>query len=286
MLSLFYFLLCQLKQFFHNVEWEDNMKYYNDYDCCDCDCRPHCPNQTVVVGRIGITGPTGPTGPQGVAGPIGPIGPTGATGLTGATGPTGEIGPTGVTGPTGPAGIDGIIGPTGPTGPIGLTGEIGPTGPTGLTGATGPTGPTGPTGATGPAGTTGIASFGSFFSTEEQSLDNTSFPLTDTQEVLNMTIDNTTGIVTLPNIGIYQVNYGVYAASGATAADSVQINLNGAEIPGTARGLENNTIINASAIIETTTENSSINIQIVSSNNVDFLDNDGINGYLTIIQIA
>ena len=55
---------------------------------------------------------------------------------------------------------------------------------------------------------------------------------------------------------------------------------------GTARGLENNTMINASAIVQTTTDNSTLNIQVITYNPVDFLDNYGINGYLVIIKIA
>ena len=256
---------------------------------------------TGPIGLTGATGPTGPTGPQGLQGLTGATGPTGPIGLTGATGPTGpigltgDIGATGPTGPTGPQGIAGTIGATGPTGPTGpqgiqgLTGDVGPTGPTGptgpigLTGDIGPTGPTGPTGATGEAA---AASFGSFFTTAEQSVDNSSFPLTDTQQALNMTVDTTTGVVTLENIGTYRVDYGVYPAIGATAGDSMQLNLNGTVVSGSERGLENNTMINASAIITTTAENSTLNIQIVSSSNVDFLDNDGINGYLTIVQIG
>ena len=62
--------------------------------------------------------------------------------------------------------------------------------------------------------------------------------------------------------------------------------LNGTEVEGTARGLENNTMINASAIIQTTTENSTLNIQIISSSEITFLDDDGINGYLVITQIG
>lgn len=62
--------------------------------------------------------------------------------------------------------------------------------------------------------------------------------------------------------------------------------INGAEVGGTARGLENNTMINASATVQTTTDNSTLNIQVITDNPIDFLDNDGINGYLVIIKIA
>ena len=252
---------------------------------------------TGPMGPQGMTGPTGPTGPAGT----GATGPTGPTGATGPTGPQGLIGLTGVTGPTGPTGPTGATGPTGPTGASGESGSIGATGPTGptgpqgligLTGATGPTGPTGPTGATGPTGPTGptgtatSASFGSFYTTDEQSVENSSFPLTDTIESSGMTVDTTTGIVTLPNIGVYKVDYGLYAASSATAADALALFLNGSEVVGTKRGLENNTMINASAIIETTSANSTLNIQVISTGSVTFLDDDGINGYLVIVQIS
>ena len=101
-----------------------------------------------------------------------------------------------------------------------------------------------------------------------------------------MTVDTTTGVVTLSNAGTYLVEYGVYAASNATASDYVALFLNGTEVAGTARGLENNTMISASAIIEVPTATSTLNIQIVSDNAITFLDDDGINGYLVITQIA
>jgi hypothetical protein len=86
-------------------------------------------------------------GPTGTGGATGPTGPLG--------GPTGEQGDQGIPGPVGPMGMPGIPGPTGPTGPTGYTGPTGLTGPTGPTGLTGPTGPTGYTGPTGPTGVTG-----------------------------------------------------------------------------------------------------------------------------------
>ena len=85
---------------------------------------------------------------------------------------------------------------------------------------------------------------------------------------------------------MYSIDYGVYASSSATASDYVALFLNGSEVAGTARGLENNTMINASAIITTTSTNSTLNIQVVTDNAVTFLDNDGINGYLTVVQIG
>lgn len=248
-----------------------------------------------AIGATGATGATGPQGPQGVAGAVGatgPIGLTGATGPTGPTGPTGATGPagatgaTGATGPTGPQGIQGIAGEIGPTGltgatgPQGIAGEIGPTGPTGPQGEIGPTGPTGPTG---PAGT--AASFGSFFTTAEQTVDNSSFPLTDTITASNITVDTTTGVATLANAGTYMVEYGVYSTD-ATATDTVSIFLNGTEVNGTQRTLENNTTTNGNAIINVPTATSTLNIQINSAGAVTFTNAAGINGYLVITQIA
>ena len=101
-----------------------------------------------------------------------------------------------------------------------------------------------------------------------------------------MSIDTATGIVTLPNIGFYKIDYGVYVASSATANDRMALFLNGTELPGTSRGLENNTMITSSVIIQTVLADSTLNIQIVTNNAVNFLDNDGINGFLVITQIA
>ena len=270
----------------------------NNDDCCNrVVIRPRTSVDRVVFtsipGPIGPQGPqgpagpvgaTGPQGPQGIPGPTGATGPQGPIGLTGATGPQGPIGLTGATGATGATGPQGPIGETGPQGPAGATGATGPQGPQGIQGPVGPQGPIGPTGPQGPAGT--IASYGSFYTTEEQTVDNSSFPLTNISEVSNITIDTATGIVTLENPGIYKIDYGVYPASSATASDYVALFLNGAEVPGSARGLENNTMINSSIIIEVTDATSTLNIQIVSDNAITFLDDDGINGYLVITQLA
>lgn len=197
-------------------------------------------------------------------------------------GPTGPTGPMGFTGPTGATGATGV---TGPTGLNGVTGATGPTGATGATGVTGITGATGVTGATGATGATATNIYGSFYSTASQTVNNSSFPLLFNQQVNGMTINNATGVVTLPTIGTYKIDYGVYVASSATANDSVALLLNGVEVAGTSRGLENNTFFNASAIIQTAAANSTLNIQVISSGPITFFDNDGINGYLTIVRI-
>lgn len=156
-------------------------------------------------------------------------------------------------------------------------------------GPTGPAGPRGETGATGPQGENGTAvasSYGSFFTTASQSVNNEPFILQNTLTSSGITLDTSTGVVTLPNVGVYKVDYGVYVASGAVSSDSVVLQLNGTNVTGTARGLANDSMIDASAIIATATENSTLNIQIVSTSEVTFLDDDGINAYLVIVQIA
>ena len=198
----------------------------------------------------------------------------------------GSIGPTGATGPAGPVGNTGATGPQGPVGPTGPTGLQGPQGFIGPTGPTGPTGATGATGVTGPTGTTTVTDFGSYYSTASQSVDNSSFPLTNTITSNGLTIDTVTGLVTIPEVGTYKIDYGVCVASSATASDRVSLQVNVAEVTGTSRGLENNTMVNASAIIETTSANSTLNIQIISSGPITFFDNDGINGYLVIVKLA
>jgi hypothetical protein len=239
----------------------DNCNNWNQNNCCNRPFPPIWRNNN-SFDRIIFTNNPGPQGPVGPQGPIGPVGPQGPIGLTGATGPQGPAGPTGATGATG------ATGPQGPQGIQGPQGEVGPQGPQG------------------PAGTATAASFGSFFTTAEQSVNNASFPLTTTIASTNMTLDTTTGLVTLSNAGTYLVEYGVYPASSATASDYVALFLNGTEIAGTARGLENNTMISASAIFEVPTATSTLNIQIATDNAVTFLDDDGINGYLVITQIA
>lgn len=240
----------------------------NFNNCCNTNCaQPQQPRNNVIfvtspglagpVGRTGATGPTGPQGPIGPSGSIGPQGPTGPTGI-------GIVGPTGATGATGPTGLQGPIGPTGPTG-IGITG---------------------PTGATGATGVATAASYGSFYSTASQSVDDSTFPLEGTIVVNNMTLAPATGIVTLPNIGVYKVDYGVYVASSATAADYVALSLNGVDVTGTERSLENNTMIASSAIIQTTAPSSTLAININSTSPITFNDDQGVSGYLTIIQIA
>jgi len=242
---------------------------------------------TSIPGPIGPQGPQGPAGPVGATGPQGPQGipgPTGATGATGATGPQGPIGLTGATGATGATGPQGPIGETGPQGPAGETGATGPQGPQGIQGPVGPQGPIGPTGPQGPAGT--VASFGGFYTSTAQTVTDGPFPLTETQAVSNMSLDTTTGVVTLENPGTYVVSYGVYALTGSTDTDTVEIYLNGTAVAGTQRSLQDDTMVDATAIITVDSATSTLNIQISAEGAVTFDDPNGVSGYLTIVQIA
>lgn len=261
--------------------------------CCSND--NNCCNRVVVrpitnVDRVVFTSIPGPVGPQGPQGPAGPVGATGAQGPQGIPGPVGPQGPigltgaTGATGATGPQGPIGLTGPAGPQGPVGPTGPQGPQGEQGIQGPIGPQGPVGPEGPQGPAGT--VASYGGFYTTVAQTVTAGSFPLTETQEVSNMSLDTTTGVVTLENAGTYVVSYGVYALTGSTDTDTVQIYLNGAPVAGTQRSLQDDTMVDATAIITTDAETSTINIQIIAEGAVTFEDSNGVSGYLTIVQIA
>lgn len=171
---------------------------------------------------------------------------------------------------------------SGPRGPRGFTGATGPQGPAG---ATGPQGPIGETGPQGPEGTTNVASYGSFYTTTTQTVATGPLPLTDTISSDVITIDTTTGTVTLPNTGTYLVNYGAFSTN-ATAGDYLTLNLNNSPIAGTERGLTNNQMTSGSVIITTTGTNSTLNIQIEATQDVTFEDTEGVSGYLTIVQIS
>ena len=177
--------------------------------------------------------------------------------------------------------IPGPQGPAGPQGPTGATGATGPQGPIGLTGPQGIQGPIGPQG---PAGT--IASYGSFYTTTAQTITNDSYPLENTTTSSNMTVDPTTGIVTLTNAGTYQIDYGVHVESGAVETDYVTLYLNGTEVTGTERGLENDQTLTMSTIIEVPNATSTVNIQIVSAGAINFVGTEQVNAYLRIVQIA
>lgn len=149
---------------------------------------------------------------------------TGATGATGSTGSQGETGATGTTGETGTTGA------TGSTGATGTTGETGATGATGETGTIGATGETGATGATGPSTLLGVQT--SLINQQNLQIANNAPIVFDT--ILNqagtaISYNDTTGVFTLSQNGIYFANWWV-AANGAAINTGAKfsITVNGA----------------------------------------------------------
>ncbi len=115
--------------------------------------------------------------------------------------------------------------------------------------------------------------------------ENASFPLTGTITTRGITVDPATGVVTLPNTGVYKVDYGVVPII-SQFSDIVSLYLNGAEIPGTRMSLEVNMLTGLSAIIEAAA-GSTLNIQIAAGQPVRFLnESNAIIGNLVIHQIA
>lgn len=262
---------------------------------CNCNCNNKCcccpQAATIAIGTVLTAEPDTPAGvinsgttTNAILNFIIPRGQTGATGATGATGPQGPQGETGATGATGPQGPQG---PQGETGATGATGPQGPQGPQGETGATGPQGPQGETGPQGPAGTANAASFGSFYTTGEATVaaGGGAFPLRSTIAAKDITLNTTTGEVTLPNTGIYKIDFAVIPDSNENG-NAVSIYVNDAELAGTKLNLVNNDTTGASAIFPATA-NSVIKIQITADRAVSF-DGDTTNliGYLTIVQIS
>ncbi|HFK1410144.1 TPA: collagen-like protein, partial [Bacillus cereus] len=216
----------------------------------------------------GVTGPTGAPGTPGTDGVTGPTGATGIPGTDGVTGPTGAPGTpgtdgvTGPTGATGTPGTDGVTGPTGATGTPGTDGVTGPTGATGTPGTDGVTGPTGATGTpgtdgvTGPTGATGLSSdyLNAYLGTSTAGLSlgvPIPFQSTNSQSGANITMNATTGIVSLAAGHTYLVIYSV--SSTSTTNKSFSLNFNGLVVPGTVSPSTNSTVVNhvATAIITT-----------------------------------
>ena len=101
----------------------------------------------------------------------------------------------------------------------------------------------------------------------------------------DITLDSRTGIVTLQDAGVYKVEYGVFAINNEFT-DTVSLYLNGHEISGSRRSLENNAMTEAIMLFQTSSAGSTLNIQIISERPVRFYDEaGGITGYLTITQL-
>ena len=208
----------------------------------------------------------------------------GPTGPTGATGPAG--GPTGPTGPTGPQGIQGVQGPTGPTGPQGIQGLQGTQG---LQGEQGPTGPTGPAGATvSPTNTYG------------RKYDTTENPITLTQNVAadvplgsngpanGITLD-TQNKLTIPENGVYQVDYYFYGSPSTNTDVTVRLNQNTTPISNTSitKSLTANVDTEFSgSTINSFNANDQIGLSIEATDAATISPGPDTSAYINIVKIA
>ena len=206
---------------------------------------------------------------QVIPGPPGPTGPTGATG-TGA----------GVTGATG------ITGPTGPTGPQGIQGLQGTQG---LQGAQGPTGPTGPAGATvSPTNT-----YGRKYDTTENTITLTQnvaadVPLGSNGPANGITLD-TQNKLTIPENGVYQVDYYFYGSPSTNTDVTVRLNQNTTPISNTSitKSLTANVDTEFSgSTINSFNANDQIGLSIEATDAATISPGPDTSAYINIVRIA
>ncbi len=236
---------------------------------------------------FGPTGPTGPTGPAGgPTGPTGPTGPQGIQGVQGPTGPTGPTGPQGIQGLQGAQGLQGVQGPTGPTGPQGIQGLQGTQG---LQGEQGPTGPTGPAGATvAPTNT-----YGRKYDTTENTITLTQnvaadVPLGSNGPANGITLD-TQNKLTIPENGVYQVDYYFYGSSSANTSITLNVNQNTTPISNTSitKSLTANVDTEFSgSTINSFNANDQIGLSIEATDAATISPASDTSAYLNIIRIA
>ena len=208
----------------------------------------------------------------------------GPTGPTGATGPAG-----GPTGPTGPQGIQGEQGPTGPTGPQGIQGLQGTQG---LQGEQGPTGPTGPTG---PAGTTvsPTNTYGRKYDTTENTITltqnvATDVPLGSNGPANGITLD-TQNKLTIPENGVYQVDYYFYGSPSTSTDVTVRLNQNTTPISNTSitKSLTANVDTEFSgSTINSFNANDQIGLSIEATDAATISPGSDTSAYINIVKIA
>ena len=229
-------------------------------------------------------GPTGPTGATGPAG--GPTGPTGPQGLQGEQGPTGPTGPQGIQGEQGTQGLQGEQGPTGPTGPQGIQGLQGTQG---LQGAQGPTGPTGPAGATvSPTNT-----YGRKYDTTENTITLTQnvaadVPLGSNGPANGITLD-TQNKLTIPENGVYQVDYYFYGCPSTNTDVTVRLNQNTTPISNTSitKSLTANVDTEFSgSTINSFNANDQIGLSIEATDAATISPGSDTSAYVNIVKIA
>lgn len=236
---------------------------------------------------FGPTGPTGPTGPAGgPTGPTGPTGPQGIQGVQGPTGPTGPTGPQGIQGLQGAQGLQGVQGPTGPTGPQGIQGLQGTQG---LQGEQGPTGPTGPAGATvSPTNT-----YGRKYDTTENTITLTQnvaadVPLGSNGPANGITLD-TQNKLTIPENGVYQVDYYFYGSPSTNTDVTVRLNQNTTPISNTSitKSLTANVDTEFSgSTINSFNANDQIGLSIEATDAATISPGPDTSAYINIVRIA
>ncbi len=236
---------------------------------------------------FGPTGPTGPTGPAGgPTGPTGPTGPQGIQGVQGPTGPTGPTGPQGIQGLQGAQGLQGVQGPTGPTGPQGIQGLQGTQG---LQGAQGPTGPTGPAGATvAPTNT-----YGRKYDTTENTINleqniAQEVPLGSNGPSNGITLD-TQNKLTIPENGIYKVDYYFYGSSSANTSITLNVKQNETPIGSTTISKDVTTNVDtefSGSTINSFNANDQIGLSIEATDAATISPASDTSAYLNIIRIA
>ena len=229
-------------------------------------------------------GPTGPTGATGPAG--GPTGPTGPQGIQGEQGPTGPTGPQGIQGLQGTQGLQGEQGPTGPTGPQGIQGLQGTQG---LQGEQGPTGPTGPAGATvSPTNT-----YGRKYDTTENTITLTQnvaadVPLGSNGPANGITLD-TQNKLTIPENGVYQVDYYFYGSPSTSTDVTVRLNQNTTPISNTSitKSLTANVDTEFSgSTINSFNANDQIGLSIEATDAATISPGSDTSAYINIVKIA
>lgn len=238
--------------------------------------------------RLGVMGPTGPTGPTGPATIT--IGET----TTGAPGTDATVTNTG----TNQNAVLTFTIPAGATGPAGLPGPIGPTGPTGAAGAIGPQGiqgPTGPTGPTGPSGETisQTNTYGRKYDTTQTGITleaniSQDIPLGSNGPANGITLD-TQNKLTIPENGVYQVDYYFYGSPSTNTDVTVRLNQNTTPISNTSitKSLTANVDTEFSgSTINSFNANDQIGLSIEATDAATISPGSDTSAYVNIVKIA
>lgn len=128
--------------------------------------------------------------------------------------------------------------------------------------------------------------YGAFYASGTASLSSGgTFPLTNTAAANGVTLNASTGVVTLPGSGTYKVDWGTLGTTTETT-DTTALYLSGTEVAGTRRTVVSGTMTGGSTII-TAAAGDTLSIRLTAAEAVTFSDtNGGITGYLTVEKIS